>query len=199
MRRALLVRHAESELGARGLVDGAAGTANPLTAAGREQARRLAERLAGEPIDLCVTSRFERARETAALALDGREVPRLVVPELDEIGFGRWEGGPFDDYAAWAWSAPPDVEPPGCGESRQAVAARFAAGFRRVLERTEPTVLAVVHGLTVRYTIDAAAGLVPAQWVEQIALAEPHELDEAALRRAVEVLEGWARRPVWRD
>src|SRR4029077_9847186 len=72
VRRALLVRHAESELGARGLVDRDAHTAHPPTTGGREQAARLAERLPPEPIDLCVTSRFERARETADLALDGR-------------------------------------------------------------------------------------------------------------------------------
>ena len=199
MKRALLVRHAESELGARGLVDGDPLTPNPLSAVGRDQARRLAERLAGESLDLCVTSRFERTRETADLALGGREVPRVVVPELDEIGFGRWHGGPFEDYAAWAWSAPPDADSPGGGESRRAVAARFAAGLRRVLERPEAAVLVVVHGLTVRYAIDAAVGLVPAQRAEQVGLAEPHEVGEAELRRAVDVLGDWARRPVWRD
>jgi broad specificity phosphatase PhoE len=78
------------------------------------------------------------------------------------------------------------------------VAARFAAGWHRVLDRPEQTVLAVVHGLTVRYTVDAAQGLVPAQRAEQVALAEPYELSEAELRAAVESLEGWAQSPAWR-
>ena len=198
MKRLLLVRHAESELGAVGLVDGDPGRANALSAAGREQAERLRARLQGQPVGLCVTTRLQRTRETADLALGGREVPRLVVEELDEIRFGRWEEQPFEQYAAWAWTAGPTEPAPGGGESRQEVAARFAAGWRRVLERSEQTVLAVVHGLTVRYTLDAAEGLVPAQRADQVALAEPYELDERELRAAVGTLERWAQRPAWR-
>ena len=198
MRRFLLVRHAESELGALGLVDGDPGRANALSEAGREQAQKLRARLEGEPVDLCVTTRLQRTRETADLALEGRGVPCLVVTELDEIRFGHWEERPFEEYAAWAWTAGPTEPAPGDGESRQEVAARFAAGWRRVLERPEQTVLAVVHGLTVRYTVDAAEGLVPAQRADQVALAEPYELSERELRAAVEELERWAQTPAWR-
>jgi 2,3-bisphosphoglycerate-dependent phosphoglycerate mutase len=198
MRRFLLARHAESELGARGLVDGDPARANPLTATGREQAARLRARLEGEPFDLCVTTRLQRTRETADLALEGREVPRLVVPELDEITFGRWEERPFEEYAVWAWAAGPAERAPGEGESRREVAARIAAGWRVVLERPEQTVLAVVHGLTVRYTIDAAQGLVPAQRAEQVGLAEPYELSERELRTAADTLARWSQDPAWR-
>lgn len=198
MRRFLLVRHAESELGALGLVDGDPGRANALSETGREQAEKLRARLEGEPFDLCVTTRFRRTRETADLALEGREVPRLVVAELDEIGFGRWEERPFEEYVVWALSAGPTERAPGDGESRREVAARFAAGWRRVLERPEQTVLAVVHGLTVRYTVDAARGLVPSQRADQVALAEPYVLGERELRAAAEELERWAQTPVWR-
>jgi broad specificity phosphatase PhoE len=198
VRRLQLARHAESELGALGLVDGDPDRANALTETGREQAERLGARLEGEPVDLCVTTRLQRTRETAELALGGRDVPRLVVAELDEIRFGRWEQRPFADYATWAWAAGPAERAPGDGESRRDVAARFAAGWRRVLERPEQTVLAVVHGLTVRYTLDAARGLVPAQRADQVALAEPYELSDEELRAAVETLEGWAQRPAWR-
>ena len=37
---------------------------------------------------MAVTSRLARTQETLALALDGRDVPVVVVPELDEIDFG---------------------------------------------------------------------------------------------------------------
>jgi 2,3-bisphosphoglycerate-dependent phosphoglycerate mutase len=198
VRRLLLVRHAESELGALGLVDGDPDRANALSETGREQAEQLRARLEGKPVDLLVTTRLQRTRETAELALGRRDVPRLVVAELDEIRFGRWEGRPFEEYAGWAWTAGPTERAPGDGESRQAVAARFAAGWRRVLERPEQTVLAVVHGLIVRYTLDAARGLVPAQRADQVALAEPYELSDDELRAAVRTLEGWAQRPVWR-
>jgi broad specificity phosphatase PhoE len=198
VRRFLLVRHAESELGALGLVDGDPGRANALSEIGREQAEKLRARLEGEPLGLAVTTRLQRTRETADLALEGRDVPRLVVEELDEIRFGRWEQQPFEEYAAWAWTAGPTERAPGDGESRQEVAARFAAGWRRVLERPEQIVLAVVHGLTVRYTLDAAQGLVPTQRADQVALAEPYELSEGELRAAVEALRRWAQTPAWR-
>src|SRR5436190_1604486 len=81
--------------------------------------------------------------ESAEIALAGRDVPRLVVPELNDIGIGAFEGGTLDDYRAWAWAQEPEVEGPGGAESRAAVAARYARGFRIVLERPERTVLVV--------------------------------------------------------
>src|ERR671932_620919 len=65
MKRAILARHGESEVLLAGLVSGDPAEPSGLTSAGREQARRLGELVAGEPIDLCVTSEFARTRETA--------------------------------------------------------------------------------------------------------------------------------------
>ena len=49
-----------------------------LTAEGQEQARRLAKALAHVPVDLGVETEFLRSQETLELALEGRDVPRLV-------------------------------------------------------------------------------------------------------------------------
>src|SRR5439155_3312373 len=103
----ILARHGESELSRRGLTNGDPARACGLTDAGREQAGRLGELLAAEPLDLCVTSAFARTEETADLALAGREVPRLVVSELNDIRFGEYEALTFSDYLAWARSAAP--------------------------------------------------------------------------------------------
>ena len=46
--------------------------------AGIEQARRLRELLAGEEIELGVATELRRTQETLELALDGRDVPRIV-------------------------------------------------------------------------------------------------------------------------
>ena len=81
MDRVVLARHGESERSVAGLTNGDPRIACALTAEGREEARRLGLELANEPIDLCVTSEFERARETADIALAGRDVPRLVLRE----------------------------------------------------------------------------------------------------------------------
>lgn len=61
----------------------------PLTEAGVEVARTLAERLAGQEFDLVLTSPRRRARETAELA----GFPDAVVDEdLVEWGYGDYEG-----------------------------------------------------------------------------------------------------------
>jgi broad specificity phosphatase PhoE len=69
MERALLTRHAESEFSVRGLTNGDPSVACGLTAEGRLQAQRLGELLADTPIDLCVTSGFERTHSPAATSL----------------------------------------------------------------------------------------------------------------------------------
>jgi broad specificity phosphatase PhoE len=192
----LLARHGESELSAAGLVSGDPAEPRGLTEIGREQARRLGERLAEEPIDLCVTSEFVRVRQTADLALAGREIPRLVVCELNDVRFGEFEGRLFAEYRAWAQERDPTEAPPG-GESRAEVAARYVRGFRRVLERPERTILVVAHGLPLRYTLLALEDLDPTPIVEQVPLAEPYRLTRTELERATARLERWSQDPVW--
>lgn len=170
-----------------------------LTAAGVEQAHRLAELLAGEEIALGVSSELARTRETLALALGSRHVPILVVPELNEIHFGSFDGGPLDDYRAWAAGHSALDAPPGEGESRARAAARFAKGLRRVLARPELEVLVVGHALVVRYVLDAAAGLAPAPLIDRVEHAVPHRLHARDVEAAAALLEDWSRTPRFRD
>ena len=101
-------------------------------AAGRRGGARARRQLATEPIELGVSSRLRRASETLALALAGRDVPRVVEPRLDEIGFGSFEGGSLAAYRAWAWEHGPEAACPGGGETRAgAAAARSPTGSRR--------------------------------------------------------------------
>jgi 2,3-bisphosphoglycerate-dependent phosphoglycerate mutase len=192
----VLARHGESELSAAGVVSGDPAEPRGLTEGGREQARRLGRRLADEPIELCVTSEFVRVRETADIALAGRDVPRLVVPELNDVRFGEFEGRPFDEYRAWAGARDPTEAPSG-GESRAEVAARYVRGFRLVLARPERLVLVVAHGLPLRYTLLALQGLDPTPIVEQVPLAEPYRLQRADLERAIDRLRRWSKAPIW--
>ena len=105
MRTLVVARHGESEHSLKQLVNGDPGVACPLTAAGREQARALGTMLAGEAIDLCAVTEFERVRETAEIALGGRDVPLLVVPELNDPRYGEFEGGSLDAYREWVVGA----------------------------------------------------------------------------------------------
>ena len=198
MERAILVRHGESEFSARGLVNGDVAVACALTERGVEQARRLAARLEDEPIDLCVTSAFERARRTAELALAGRDVPHVVVAELNDPRYGAFEGGSLDEYRAWAHENDSAAEPPGGGECRQAIARRYAGGFQTVLERPERTVLVVAHALPIAYVLMALAGRDPSARIDVVVEhAEPHEVSADDLRRAVERIDAWCATPTW--
>lgn len=197
MKRAILARHAESELSVVGRTNGDPSVAVALTPSGREQARRLGRALANERIDLCATSEFERARETADLALEGRDVPRLVLPELNDIRFGRFEGGLLADYRAWARTHGPEDPSPGGGDSRLATVGRYVRGFRAILGRPEDTVLVVAHSLPVRYVLNAATGSPPVSAIERVPYAEPFALDSTELEAALERLAAWVDEPVW--
>jgi probable phosphoglycerate mutase len=192
----LLARHGESEYSAKQLVNGDPGVSCPLTEAGRLQARALGRILAEEQIDLCAITEFERVRETAQLALAGRDVPFVVVPELNDPRYGEFEGGSLEVYREWVVGRGPLEAPPG-GEHRAEIVRRYAAGFRRVLDRPEGTVLLVAHSLPIAYLRDAASGAPPRSKMDQVDYATVLRLERQDLEQALDVLEAWAASPVF--
>ena len=194
MKELILARHGESEFSLKQLVNGDPGVACPLTPAGREQARTLGAELGD--VDLVAVTEFERVRETAELALGERDAPCLVLPELNDPRYGEFEGGALDAYREWVWERGPLVAPTG-GEHRGEIAARYAAGFRKLLERPEETILLVAHSLPIRYVLDAAGGLSPRAKIARVEYAVPYRLGREQLDRAVGVLEAWAAAPAF--
>ena len=98
------------------------------------------------------------------LASDDEQVAKVLpslaaLPELNEIHFGSFDGGPLETYRAWAAAHSPSVRAPGGGESRAEAAARFARGLRVLLERDEETILLVGHALALRQHVQAVAAL----------------------------------------
>ena len=122
-----------------------------------------------------------------------------MLPALDEIGFGSFEGGLLADYRAWAWTNEADVVGPGGAESRALAAERFAGALDTLLGRPEETVLAVSHALPVRYVLDAADGHFPAAQIARVPHATPFVLDAQAVERAAETLRVWATAPRFGD
>lgn len=194
----VLVRHAVAGSNRLGIASSVV-PGDGLTPEGVEQARRLAELLTGDEIEVAVSSALARTQQTLAIALEGRGVPTVVVDELNEIRFGTFDGGLLDTYRAWAAAHPPTERAPGSGESRADAAARFALGLWRVLERPEGTILVVAHALVLRYVLDAAEGLAPAPLMIPIEHAVPYRLDRGGVERAAELLETWSREPRFRD
>jgi len=198
VRALFLARHGEAVSNVRGTVSGIP-PGEGLTATGRDEARALAAALSGVSVDLGVATEFLRTQETLALALDGRDVPRIVFPLLNEIRFGAFDGGPLPDYRRWAWSEEPDVLPPGDGESRAGVAARVADGLDALVGREEESIFVVSHALPVRYVLDAADGRFPAARIEHVEHCTVHRLTSAGASRAAETLRVWAEDAEFRD
>jgi broad specificity phosphatase PhoE len=197
MERALFVRHGESVYSAKALVNGDPSIACGLTEVGRQQARQLRERLAGEPIGLCVVTEFPRTHETADLVLGDREVPRLVVSELNDPFYGEFEGRALADYRKWAATHGPEDVPPGGGETRLAIASRYVRGFRILLGRPESSLLVVSHSLPIAFAVAAADGRSPRAKMPLITYAEPHVLYEGQLEQAAARLEEWTQNPAY--
>jgi broad specificity phosphatase PhoE len=198
MQALILARHGESEYSVRGLLNGDASVDVGLTAAGVEQACELGRALEAVQLDLCVTTELRRTRRTAELALSGRGVPVEVWPGLNDPRAGAFEGGLLDDYRGWAWAAGSAEPVPGGGESRLEVVARCVRSYRALLERPEPTILAVVHALPIAYLLAAVEGEAPAARMDRpIEYARAYTVEAEALRRGVGVLEAWSADPDW--
>jgi 2,3-bisphosphoglycerate-dependent phosphoglycerate mutase len=189
---AILVRHGESEPSARASVSSDPQRRAPLTAAGREQSRELGRKLAHEAIGVCVVTELERTRLTAELALAGRRIPIVVVPDLNDPLAGDFEGAQLADYRAWSWEHGSRDEPPGGGESRLAVASRLVRGYRAVLDRDEDLVLVVGHALPMAYVLVG-----PSPRVDMVDYAQPYRLSQHELEAAVDRLEAWVAAPTW--
>jgi broad specificity phosphatase PhoE len=186
MRLFVIVRHGESTLNLEERVNGDPGVPVPLTENGRETARQLGLQVANIPLDHCFVTRFPRTQETAAIALEGREVPVTVEPLLDDIDIGDLEGRTLDEYRAWK-RGHTRRDPFPAGESLDAAAERYARGYRRIVDSPYRIVLVVTHEIPLRYALNAAGGSEELDGpVHQLRNAVPYCFDEPSLERAAE-------------
>ena len=182
----VISRHAESTLNFEKRINGDPAVPVDLTEKGREEARLLGQQIAHVPIELCVHTRFARTWETAAIALEGRDVPFEEMPTLDDIDVGDLEGQTIDDYRAWKREHTRHDPFPG-GESLDHAARRYAGAYEQLLDRPEQSILVVTHEIPLRYAINAADGSDDLDGpAHQLANATPYVFDETALRRAVQ-------------
>ena len=151
MTELVLIRHGETdmnrELRFQGQVDVS------LNAVGHAQARRLADRLAGEPADAVVVSDLLRACQTAAPISGGLAIPYVTDAGLREQAFGRVDGMRVEDIQrehpqAWAgWLRFDEDFAMPEGESTRAFHARVMESLQRlVAAHPQQTVVVVTHG-----------------------------------------------------
>jgi len=121
----VIARHAHSTLNLERRINGDPSVPVPLTEQGEEEARQLGIQVANVPIDACVHTRFPRTRETAAIALAGRDVPTRVEPLLDDIDVGNLEGQTIDEYGS---TRAPTGFPAARASTRRRAATRTGSG-----------------------------------------------------------------------
>jgi broad specificity phosphatase PhoE len=182
----IIARHGESTLNLEQRINGDPSVPVVLTESGRDEARLLGQQIRHVRIELCVHTRFERTRETAEIALEGRDIPFEVEPLLDDIDVGELEGKTLEEYRAWKREHVRSDDFPG-GESLDDAARRYAAAFRKLLERPERSILVVTHEIPLRYAINAADDSDELDGpTRQLANATPYLFDRETLSRAVE-------------
>jgi probable phosphoglycerate mutase len=86
----LLIRHGRAQFKAGHLYGWTPGVV--LSADGREEAKRLSERLEDIKLVAAYSSPLERATETAEIALQGRRLPVQILEGIGEVKYGRWQG-----------------------------------------------------------------------------------------------------------
>ena len=179
-RRLLLVRHCQSS----GQAPDAA-----LTEIGLEQARALADFLAGRGVDMIVSSAYRRAQQSiapfaAAAGLAVHTDPRLNERTLSDRPVENWRElirDSFDDV---------DLRAPG-GESAREVLERAWAGLTSILDGGFQLPLVVTHGnlmSLVFRSLDSSFGYT--QWEN---LTNPDVYSDGEKRRTGELREGMGR------
>ncbi len=166
----LLIRHGESQPAQPQapfpLVDGHGDPA--LAPEGREQAERVAARLAALDIDAIYVTTLRRTAQTAAPLARLLGLTPRVAAGLREVHLGAWEGGLFRKMVAehhpeaermWAeqrWDVIPGAEP----------AAAFAARVREAIEQLAAAhpgqrLAAFTHGGVIGQALALASGSRP--------------------------------------
>jgi broad specificity phosphatase PhoE len=144
----LLVRHGETDWNAQGRLQGH--TDRPLNDYGRQQAKALAHRLAGEGADAIYTSDLLRAKETAEIVGERLGLTVVVDPDLREKDWGTWEGLTGDERVAVEFE----------GETTEAHRDRVMGAVRRIVARhPEQQVVVVTHGGSLRRIQAAVNGV----------------------------------------
>lgn len=151
--RLLVVRHGVTRHSVEHRFSGRGGIDPPLLPLGQQQAQAVAEELAQRGgAQAVVTSPMTRARQTAGIIAKRLGLGRpVVVDDLAEADFGRWDGLTFAEVRhRWpdeltAWLSSPEVAPPG-GESFAAMRVRVdRARAELVAAHPSQRVIVVAH------------------------------------------------------
>lgn len=160
-----LIRHGESTWNEAGRVQGGGNPA--LSRCGWAQARAVACRLGGVPLQRIYTSPLARAMQTACVIRDHVKAPLVPVADFREVGLGVWEGMPVRQlHRCWpalytTWLRTPSRARIPQGEGIGPFQRRVLAAFRGVLDDADGgvTVAIVTHGGVIRVILARVLGV----------------------------------------
>ena len=164
-----LVRHGQTEWNLHGRMQGRGN--GELTEKGRKDAKALGCRLQDTPIACIYSSTSKRAYETAGIIAGNRPIRIVRKENLQEMGFGDWEGqyktdlekGFPEDYTCF-WETPHLFQKRESGEDFREVRERAAGALDEIiLSHTEGAVLIVAHSIFLRSLLAAVKKLPPDQ------------------------------------
>jgi probable phosphoglycerate mutase len=171
--RVFMVRHGATVVSAEDRFAGA--TDVELSDEGREQTRRLAERLNREKIAAIYASPLGRTLETAKILAAAHKLEVQTRDGLREISHGHWEQmtrheveEKFPEEAAEWEKDPYTFAPPG-GESGLAVTARaLPVLIKLVREYPGKNILVVSHKATIRLLLSSLLGFDPRRYRDNL-------------------------------
>lgn len=152
-----LIRHGQTPWNKENRIQGHEDTS--LTEIGKEQAKKLANRLLNKDIKVIYSSDLKRAYETGKIISEIIKAPIYADERLRELDMGDWCGklteeitiDPKNDYDRWM-REPENYQIPN-GEkliTRYKLVENF---FNDILETKSDNILIVSHGITVKLAI----------------------------------------------
>jgi probable phosphoglycerate mutase len=171
--RIFLIRHGATVLTAEDRFAGA--TDVQLSDEGREQARRLGERLSTEKVTAVYASPLGRTVETASIIARPHGLEVVRRDGLREISHGRWEQmtrreveEKYPEEAA-AWEEDPYTFAPEGGESGLAVTARALPVLLEIVRsHRDGTVAIISHKATIRLLLSSLLGFDPRRYRDNL-------------------------------
>ena len=171
--RIFLIRHGATVVTAE---DRFAGESNvQLSEEGREQARRLAQRLRSEKMTAVYASPMDRTVETAGIIATPHDLEVIRRDGLREISHGHWEqmtrkevDEKYPEEAA-AWEEDPYTFAPAGGESGLAVTARSLPVLLEIVRAHRDGCIAIVsHKATIRLLLSSLLGFDPRRYRDNL-------------------------------
>ena len=164
-RRIILARHGQTEWNKDFRFQGK--TNVQLTETGKNQAYSLARRLLTWPPEVIYTSPLDRAKFTAQAIAEKFNLTPVILPELEEIDFGDWEGQSIKELQESqnnifsCWREDPFFNPPKNAENWQKLNFRLSKAVKTILGSPYKKIVAVSHGGIMRALYAVFLGLNP--------------------------------------